>query len=467
MSGTRIKKSFVIDTSVLIHEPNCIESFGGNYVVIPIVVIEELEALKSTLFGARDAIRRLEEIAKRGDIYEGVQLNGSDSPCVRIHIIPTERLIPKGFNLKLHDNHILSVALALKEEQERQPSKNQRKKNRSQVLERTDIILISKDAALRLKAKAVRVTAQDYQADKVRKTLYLGYREWDVSDNKISELYRTSARESVYCLEDDKEPPLHPNEFVHVKGSTEKKSALCVADHEGNGIRVIRAFDDKSRGVQGQHPKNRLQKFALHALTDRSIPLITMTGKAGTGKTFLALAAGLYQLGNREDEYRRIFVGRNPIPVGRDIGYLPGTVEEKLTPWMGSIYDNLETLLGKEEPKDGIPQDVVKDLMEREQINLLPLLHLRGRTINNAFIIIDEAQNLTPHEVKTIVTRAGINSKLVVIGDPHQIDNPYLDFESNGLTYLVDRMQDQAIAAHINLEEGERSELSKVAAEVL
>lgn len=463
----KLRKEYVLDTSVLVHDPKAIFKFENNLVVIPLIVLEELEHLKTREFNAREAIRVLERKFRSKDLCVG-GFSTENGGSVRIYKKPDDIHIPRGFSVKLNDNHVIGTALALMQEQ--LPVKRAKKNKAPYPREHTDVIVVSKDVALRLKAIASGVQAQDYRADKVSTTLYQGYRELQTNDEMIAALYEDGI--SITDIPALKNACL--NEYIVLTGGTEKRTALAAVRKEGRVVPVEDAEIKTKTKVQGKttrasiRRRNRLQAFALDALMDPAVSLVTITGMAGTGKTYLALAAGIDQVGG--GAYKRTWVGRNPIPLGKDVGFLPGRLEEKLDPWMGSIYDNLEEYFGQtEHVKDGekIRQKPYQYLFDTGQLSVLSLLHLRGRSITNSFIIIDEAQNLTPHEVKTIVTRIGKGSKVVFLGDPNQIDNPYLDFESNGLSYLVERMKSQAIAAHINLVEGERSEVAEIGTRVL
>jgi PhoH-like ATPase len=321
----------------------------------------------------------------------------------------------------------------------------------------TQAVFITMDTNLRIRADALNLPAQNYDRERVSiDELYSGYQELDVDSAHIDAFYQSGE------LTLGELPEVFPNEYVLLRDRANSgHTALGKFNAEKRIVKVPRFKE----GIWGIRPRNKEQTFALDLLLSDQIKLVTLVGKAGTGKTLLAIAAGL-QKAAEEGVYHKLLVSRPIFPLGRDIGYLPGDIEEKLNPWMQPVYDNVEFLMGltKADRKDGRGYH---ELVDMGLIEIEPLTYIRGRSIPNQYMIVDEAQNLTPHEVKTILTRAGEQTKIVLTGDPYQIDNPYVDASSNGLTYVVNRFRDQAIAGHITLAKGERSELAELAANLL
>ena len=436
-------KNYILDTNVLLHDPQSLLSFAENSVLIPIEVIEEMDRFKreSTELGqnARNVSRMLDSFRGEGRLSEGVKLpNGGKLKVVfqkNGHIISDSVL----HNANTVDNRILSLAAGI---QKAQP-KNQ-------------TILVSKDINLRIKADALGLQAEDYETDRVFiKDLYTGMIEMPVSSAQLAS-FRASGE---FELNGGKK--YFPNEYCTlIDDANAKKAALTKVD--STGTKLIPIIDCRE-GIWGIKPRNREQHFAFDALLDDRIKLVTLMGKAGTGKTLLAMAAGLKRT-VLDREFRRLVVARPTISMGKELGFLPGSLEEKLAPWMQPIHDALEMLsdlnMGHEHRRSG-------DLMRSGNIVVEALSYIRGRSIANQFMIIDEAQNLTPLEAKTIITRVGSGTKIVFTGDPYQIDNPYVDSSSNGFNYVVSRFRAEAIAAHIELQKGERSELAELAANIL
>jgi len=437
-----MRKTFVLDTNVVLHEPRAAFRFGDNDVVLPIYVVEELDQFKKDLSelgrNAREFSRTLDDLRGRGSIKEGVPLESGGT--LRVAFLSEKRPHDSAFTSRhQYDNHILACALELKEHDPR--------------VEDGRVILVTKDANLRIRADALGLEAEDYDAAQIEiSELYPGHRELDVEQSQLQ-----LAQEGGLPWEAG---DLHPNEYVLLRCGTQ----TALARHDA-ASRRIRTLPRRREAVWGIRPRNKEQSFALDMLMDDQIKLVTLIGKAGTGKTLLALAAALFKV-TEESTYQRVLVSRPIFPLGRDIGFLPGTVEEKLDPWMKPIYDNVELLLGlsQRDRKDGRSPD---ELFELGLIQIEPLTYIRGRSIPNQFIIVDEAQNLTPHEVKTILTRVGEGTKIVFTGDPYQIDNPYVDSANNGLVHLVSKFKNQPIAATCTLAKGERSELAEMAANLL
>jgi PhoH-like ATPase len=436
-------KNYIIDTNVLLHDPNSILSFEDNQVLIPIEVIEEMDRFKreSSELGqnARKVSRMLDGFRGDGHLSEGVTLpNGG-----QLKVIFYKNGVEKNGHAVLAsdsvDNRILSSAANVQKAQPKNPT-----------------ILVSKDINLRIKADALGLSAEDYESDRVFITdLYTGMTEMPVSSDKLA-AFRA---DDELALNGGKK--YFPNEYCTLIDETNSKKAL-LTKVDATGTKLVPIIDSRD-GVWGIKPRNREQHFALDALLDDRIKLVTLMGKAGTGKTLLAMAAGLKRVVN-DREFRRLVVARPTISMGKELGFLPGSLEEKLAPWMQPIHDALEMLsdlnMGHEHRRSA-------DLMRSGSIVVEALSYIRGRSIANQFMIVDEAQNLTPLEAKTIITRVGSGTKVILTGDPYQIDNPYVDSSSNGFNYVVSRFRDQAIAAHVELQKGERSELAELAANIL
>ena len=428
-------KTFVIDTNVFIHKPDAILSFRDNEIVIPMWVLEELDKLKTYSDergrNARHAIRFLDEIVVRGSVSEGIKLdNGS---VLRI-IASRPANVPGDLSVDQPDNRILFTALALQQEGRQ-------------------VFFVSKDINARVKAAALGLKAVDYEKQKVNiQDLYSGLRSANASAETVYELRTTG---SVSWKE-----VLYPNEFVEMSVAGNHDTLLARYDSSSGRLRHLEKDIDPISGIE---PLNLHQRIAFDLLLDESVPLVTLVGKAGTGKTLMAIAAGLHKV-VEDKSYARVLVTRPVVPFGKDIGYLPGAKEEKLSHWMQPLFDNLELILSvykKEKIKS------VDALLSNNLIEIEALTYIRGRSLPNQYIIIDEAQNLSPHEIKTIVSRAGDNTKVVLTGDPYQIDSPYLDANSNGLTYLVEIFKSYNVYGHVTLEKSERSLLAELAAELL
>lgn len=443
------QKIYILDTSVLLHRPESIFSFGEHRVVIPVVVLDELDTFKRGSMqinrNARRIISMFDELRTRGPISDGVRLdNGGklivdtvDHRCIKTHL-------PTGF-VKNADNQILATAVGIREENDDHK-----------------VVIVSKDINMRVKAEALGLSAEDYRADQIVEPseMYTGHTELRVPQAMLDKFYR---EKSLTVNGEFKEEGItvYPNQFLMLVAK-ESPSVTALARYDGINIELLR---DPRHDIWGIRPLNREQRYAVEVLLDDNIPLVTLAGKAGTGKTILAIAAGLQKVVN-DKIYRRLSIYRPVVPMGRDIGYLPGTEQEKLAPWMQPIYDNLEFLLNEGDKKSR-GTSKLDYLVDSNVLDIRALTYIRGRSLPHQFIIVDEAQNLTPHEVKTIVTRAGHGTKLVLTGDPYQIDSPYLDATSNGLTHVVERFRDQKIAAHVTLQKGERSALAELASEIM
>jgi PhoH-like ATPase len=439
------RKTYVLDTNILLYDPQAVFVFGDNYVVVPIVVIEELDQFKKDLSetgrNARFVSRALDKLREQQALSEGVALpNGGTLTVDLCQVDPS--IFHNLPNLEKHqtDNIILAVA--------------------KQYEQRKDgpVVVVSKDVNVRIKANALGLVAEDYEFSKVAiEELYTGGAERSVPSELIDALFDQGS----VALEDE---AFHPNQCVTlVAQHNDSQSALTRVADDGRTLRHVHRI---KQGVWGLHPRNREQTYAMDLLLDDSIKLVTLVGKAGTGKTLLAIAAGLHKVA--EDEaYHRLLVSRPVYPLGRDIGFLPGDLEEKLNPWMKPIYDAIEFLI---DANRGRGRDVPRGHNDLKNLGLMeiePLTYIRGRSIPHQFLVLDEAQNLTPHEVKTIITRAGEGTKIVLTGDPYQIDNPYVDSASNGLSYVVETFKGQRIAGHMTLVKGERSELAETAANLM
>ena len=444
MTKARTRKTFVLDTNVILHDSKCIYQFEENDIVIPITVLEELDEFKkgneTINFHAREFLRALDDMAHGPLFDKGVPIGkGLGNVLVRIgqKIHPDLAYV---LHTRTPDHDILNIAYYVARERTRHP-----------------VILVSKDVNLRMKAKAFGLMAQDYRNDHVRNisTLYTGIRLTEhVEESLVGRMYTQPF--SIGVGELPVEEPLLPNEYLILRNG--KQSALATVCAENH---LIRRVDKVS--AYGITPRNAEQTFALNALLNPEIRLVSISGKAGTGKTLLALAAAL----ERKKEYRQIFMARPVVPLSnKDIGYLPGDIQTKLDPYMQPLYDNLGVIQNQFAPTDGRHKRI-REMLDEEKLVIAPLAYIRGRSLVDIFFIVDEAQNLTPHEVKTIITRAGDGTKMVFTGDIFQIDHPYLNSHANGLSYLIDKMQGQGLYAHVNLTKGERSQLAELASDLL
>ena len=440
----KMNKVFVLDTNVILHDSTCMYQFDEHDVIIPITVIEELDKFKKgkdTLnCNAREFLRALDALTGDGLFNGGIPIGpgkGKISICLSKSFHPQ---LECNFSQEKPDHQILNAVLHAAADKSPQ-----------------SVVLVTKDVNLRMKAKSIGVAAEDYTTDRVKNiaALYKGSCMLEgISENIIDRLYDSPYE--IDAAEVRLERELIANEFLIMRNGS--KSALAIHD---TTLRKIKRVEKKT--AYGIHPRNAEQAFALNALLDSSIPLVTLSGKAGTGKTLLALAAAL----ESKRHYRQIFIARPIVPLSnKDIGYLPGDINSKLDPYMQPLYDNLTVIQNQFSGKHNQNRPI-DELLNEEKIVITPLSYIRGRSIVKVFFIVDEAQNLTPHEVKTIITRAGEGTKLILTGDVYQIDHPYLDSQSNGLSYLIEKMKGQKLYAHINLEKGERSELSDLAIQLL
>lgn len=445
-----MKKIFILDTNVLIHDPEAMFSFDDNDVYLPIYVIEEIDKLKeySDRVGksARETSRNIEKLRKEEknsnlSLLKG--LKNSTGGTFRIVLGENDSVnIPDSLNKNLTDNKIIGQALRIK---------NENKKRK--------VILVSKDMNVRIKANVLGMETVDYVKDQIDiNQLYEGWKEIEISNDLFSLLEKAPIINWDLVL---KEEP-KANELIRFKNSN--KEILTIYKKEREKLEKQVFADTK---VWGVFARNTEQKQAMELLMDERIKLVTLVGKAGTGKTLLAIATALEQVVERK-LYKKIFIARPIVPMGNDIGFLPGTEKEKMQPWMLPIYDNIEFLASnKGQTSSNEAEKVVAGLESLGLLKVEPLTYIRGRSIPQGFIIIDEAQNLTPHEVKTIITRVGKDTKIVFTGDPDQIDNPYLDANSNGLAYIAEKMKNEILVGHIRLVKGERSEISELASRLL
>lgn len=430
---------------MLLQDPNSIFSFEDNEVVIPAVVLEEVDSKKRYMDevgqNARRVSRLIDGLRSKGKLHEKITLESKGTLRIELNHRSFHEL-QEIFIEKTNDNRILAVAKNLSLEEETKPHGR-------------PVILVSKDVLVRVKADAIGLQAEDFLSDRVlqNEDIDNGYHELYIPTEQLNAFYK----QNQLHVKDVTNASLNPHQFVIMKGN-EGGSAIGMLDQKGELVKRL-IYDQEH--IWGIRPKNVQQTMALELLLRRDIPLVTLIGKAGTGKTLLALAAGLMQT---EDfgMFKKLVVARSIVPVGKDLGYLPGEKEEKLRPWMQPIYDNLEFLFNTKKPGE---LDAI--LAGIGSIQVEALTYIRGRSIPDQFIIIDEAQNLTKHEVKTLLTRVGEGSKIVLMGDPEQIDHPYLDSLNNGLTYVIERFKGQQISGHVKLVKGERSGLAQLAADLL
>ncbi len=441
------RKIFVLDTSVILFEHNAIMNFEEHDIGLPITVLEELDQFKkgndTKNFEAREFTRLLDKLAKDKSLQDWIPLNGKTHGSFKVVM---EAGTSEGgldanhiFGEKKNDHRILNAALRLKEENQ----------DRS-------VILVSKDINLRLKAKSIGLLAEDYETGKVKSvdSLRKGAIEIEkVDSDMINHLYENGTLAPQEVLKNKKSLV---NQYFILK--SDKNSVLA---YHNSAHDVIERVD--KRPISGIKPRNAEQTFAIHAIMNPDVKLVTIQGVAGTGKTLLTLAAALEQ----RKEYKQIYLARPIVPLSnKDIGYLPGDIKSKLNPYMEPLWDNLKFIQNQYKETDK-EFKAITEMVNNEKLLITPLAYIRGRSLSNIYFIVDEAQNLTPHEIKTVITRAGENTKIVFTGDVNQIDTPYLDSQSNGLSYLIDRVKDHPLYAHITLEKGERSELANLANEML
>jgi len=438
------KKIYVLDTSVYLTDASSIFAYQNNDIIVPLKVLEEIDNHKkrqdSVGSNARRIIRTLDSLREKGSLYKGVRIGKGKGVLFAKSCDKSD--LPEDFDFRVPDNEIIGVAL------------NERKKHTNRK-----VILVSRDINMRVKCDALGLLCEDYAVNQVVKdtgALYKGFRTHLVDDELIEQFYNS---EPIYLEKD--EIKLYPNEYIMlVSNSSEKKTALARFYNYSKPLKRING--EHKQGVWSVRPRNKEQNFAFDLLMDPNVPIVTLVGQAGSGKTLMAIAAGLAQVVEDQSAvtYRRLVVSRPIQPMGKDIGYLPGTMEEKMSPWLMPIQDNLQFLMGND-------KETLKMYTDDGTIEIEALTYIRGRSIANSFIIIDEAQNLSAHELKTIITRVGENTKIVLTGDIEQIDNIYVDETSNGLTYAIEKFKSYELSGHITLIKGERSKVATLAAKVL
>ena len=436
------KKTYILDTSVYLTDANSIDSFGNNDIIIPFKVLEEVDNHKkrqdSVGSNARRIIRKLDFLREKGSLHKGVRISRGKG----LAFVKNCEYSSGDLDLSIADNEIIGVALH---------EKNLNPKRK--------VVVVSRDINMRVKCDALGLLTEDYILNQVVKDttrLYTGFRTHLVDEETIDQFYNG---EQIFLDKEDVSP--WPNEFLMlVSSANEKKTALARFYNHSTPLKRING--EYKKGVWGVRSRNKEQNFAMNLLLDPSVPIVTLVGKAGSGKTLLALAAGLAQVveSDKESRYKHLVVSRPIQPMGKDIGYLPGTMEEKMAPWLAPVQDNLKYLMGND--KETLQMYTMQGIIEVEA-----LTYIRGRSIANAFIIIDEAQNLTAHELKTIITRVGENTKIILTGDIEQIDNVYVDETSNGLTYAIEKFKNYEITGHMTLTKGERSSVATLAAKIL
>ncbi|NOY75124.1 MAG: PhoH family protein [Kiritimatiellaeota bacterium] len=438
-------KTYVLDTNVLLHSPESLLLFEDNNVILPMAVIEELDKFKSRHDelgrNAREVIRTLDHLREQGSLRDGVSMDNAsdDKPSGNLRIITGHGLI-RGteLDMELPDNRIIRVAHSLHKDGD-------------------DVIFVSKDINARIKADALGMKVMDFENEKVRgDSLYSGCREIRGSAETIESLRRDGSVEMP-------EADFLPHEFALLIDEEKPKRSILAKAVSSGTLALLDAKRDRAWGIS---PRSKEQRVALELLLDPDVMLVTLVGQAGTGKTLLALAAALESV-LRGKQFKKILVSRPIMPLGKDIGFLPGDKDEKLFNWMQPIFDNLDYLMHSDKKDSQGVRKAVDDLISNDLLELEALTYIRGRSIPRQYLIVDEAQNLTPHEIKTIISRAGEATKVVLTGDPHQIDNPYLDSESNGLIYAVERLKKLDLHGHITLMKSERSSLAAAAAEYL
>ena len=436
------QKTFILDTNVVLFDPTSINKFGKNKVFIPLVVVEELDRFKKDQNengrNARYFARLVDDLREQGSLVKGVPIPTGGT--LQISILREPATKHAGIDLSINDNLILANALYIQEQGE-------------------NCVLITKDINLRLKADALGLKSEDYETSEISiEELYSGQRNFEVSSERLNEFESNRFLE----LSEEEKKSFYANEYliVHEENNPQRRQLGRYYAKKGGIVPLIKMRE----GVWGVHPKNIEQQFALDALLNNEINLVSLVGKAGTGKTLLAIAAGL-ECAISQQQYSRVLVSRPIVPMGRDLGFLPGDVNEKLGPWMQPIFDNIDYLFGSQRANN--ETTTWDELINQGLLHVEPLTYIRGRSLPNQYMIVDEAQNLTPHEIKTIITRVGTGTKIVLTGDSEQIDNPYLDSINNGLVYSIDRLKKVDIVAHTKLTQGERSPLSEIASELL
>jgi PhoH-like ATPase len=439
------KKIFVLDTSVIIYDHMAVKNFKEHDVVIPITVLEELDNFKkgndTKNFAAREFTRYIDKISQGNTLQDWININGKGHGMIKIEMHTSSKIdAEKIFGERKGDHRILNTAMYVAEQYPKRK-----------------VVMVTKDINLRIKAKSLKLTAEDYETGKIKdvnEQLYTGRSEIQkVSTEVINEIYEKGFCETSKLLK--KQKPSSNHFYTLKNGSKSVLASYSPAKDVIERVKKVTAF--------GINPRNAEQAFALDAILNPNIKLVSIQGVAGTGKTLLSLAGALEQRRN----FHQIYLARPIVPLSnKDIGYLPGDIKSKLNPYMEPLWDNLKYIKNQFSEKDREYKQI-NEMVEHEKLVVCPLAYIRGRSLSDVFFIVDEAQNLTPHEVKTIISRAGENTKMIFTGDIYQIDTPYLDTQSNGLSYLIDKLKDQNLYAHITLEKGERSELANLANEFL
>tara|TARA_B100000941_G_scaffold267554_1_gene223566 strand:+ start:1472 stop:2791 length:1320 start_codon:yes stop_codon:yes gene_type:complete len=437
------KRKYVIDTSVFLTDHNSIIKFGSHDIIIPLKVLEEIDKHKkrqdSVGSNARNIVRFLDKIREKGTLHEGVTL-GENKGMVYSKGYDSD-FIPAELDKKNADHIIIATALT-----ERAASQE-------------EVVLVTRDIQLRVICDSLGLKCEGYESDQVVTTaekLYDGFIEIVVPDNIVENFYE---KQPVYIDDTLTEGiPLHKNQFIMLASEADpKKTALAFFKWYDFPIREVVKYKN---GIWGVKARNKEQAFGFDMLMNPNIPLVSIIGKAGSGKSLISLASGLEQVIGKDSQYKRLIVSRPVQPMGKDIGFLPGDINDKMIPWLMPVQDNLQFLMGDD-------RATLEMYIENGTIEIEALTYIRGRSISNAFIIIDECQNLSAHEIKTIITRVGENTKIVFTGDIEQIDNVYVDATTNGLSYVVEKMKDQEISGHITLKKGERSKVATIAAAIL
>ena len=434
---------YVLDTSVFLTNANSVYTYGENDIIVPMKVLEEIDKHKkrhdAVGSNARTIIRIFDDLRAVGSLYDGVQIQKDKGVLtVRPSALDVHAYLPDDLSPDVPDHKIIATAM------------QERENNRD-----IDVILVSRDVNMRVICDALGLATQDYNPDQVLSSadeVYTGFSEQLVNDDVIDSFYAGSELD----LSEKELKKFHPNQFLMLKSNI-NDSRTALARFTSPTIPLRKLINRKS--VHGIAPRNKEQTFAMDLLFDKDIPVVSLLGSAGTGKTLCALSAGLEQVLGSED-YTRLIVSRPVQPLGKEIGFLPGTMEEKMAPWLAPIQDNLQFLMGNDKL-------LLREYLDRGTIEMEAITYIRGRSISKAFIIIDEAQNLTRHELKTIITRVGENSKLVLTGDIEQIDNVYVDETSNGLTYAVEKFKEHSLGGHVTFTKGERSAIATLAAKIL
>ena len=436
------KSTYVLDTSVYLTDANSLESYGNNDIVIPLKVLDEIDKHKKRqdMVGshARATIRKLDALREKGNLVKGIRL-GKGKGIVTVKGYNPFAL-PDDLDLEDSDNQIIATALSEKN-----------------LNERRKVIVVSRDINMRVKCDSLGLKCEDYNLEQVvdnAEGLYSGFMTYLVDEQVVDSFY-----EGTDIFLEEEKIKIYPNQFIMlIANSNEKKTALARFKNFNAPLQKVKDFS--KRGIWGIRPRNKEQQFALDLLMDPSIPVVTLVGKAGCGKTLKALCSALEQTLELPPRYRKIVVTKPVEPVGKDIGFLPGTMEEKLLPWLAPIQDNLQFLF--EDDRMTLEMHI-----EEGKIEIEALTYIRGRSIANAYMIIDEVQNMTQHEIKTVLTRVGEGTKIILTGDIDQIDNVYVDETNNALSYVVEKLKDQEIAGHITLQKGERSKVASIAAKIL